>query len=270
MKRLFMIIMICLLLIIILISTNTIVFSGTPGDDMNINESILMKLKDLRIDLQNAIYDELEPDKLMSYNDFLKEDYSNQQEYSGIWSTVLHKNLDKLNIEVHSSSTLKGYPVTNLIDKKIETAWVPGKKGIKGDGIGELISIDLNLKIHSLNCPVILDYFGMIPGYLKNDKTWEQNNRVKSALLIIERDRFDSEKYISYKDYAILRLKFTDFKGIQIFNIDSYNEIEGDMNIYKRLWIVIENVYKGTKFDDTCISELVIGGEIGVADLEPL
>jgi len=36
-----------------------------------------------------------------------------------------------------------------------------------------------------------LTYFGIIPGYLKSDKTWEENNRIKSALLIFERHEND-------------------------------------------------------------------------------
>jgi len=67
-------------------------------------------------------------------------------------------------------------------------------------------------------------------------------------------------------DYAILRLKFNDFKGLQVFNIGNYERLFAPK---KKIWIIIEDVYKGTKYDDTCISEMVIGGGILVSFFEP-
>ena len=89
---------------------------------------LIIEVGDLSASNQNAFgppYDEikdievedLEPEECISYDEFVKEDYLDQQKYSGIWSTILHNKLDKLDIKIRSSSTLKGYPVTNLFDK---------------------------------------------------------------------------------------------------------------------------------------------------------
>jgi hypothetical protein len=236
---------------------------GTSIEDMNIDQSILTKIKNLGIDVQNAVCTETDPDKIIGYDDFVKEDIDSQVNEL-TWSTIHRNKLNKLGLITKSSSTLKEYPVKNLFDNRIDTAWV---EGAKGDGIGEWISIELNPAANSTDCPIILYYFGMIPGYLKSDKTWEENNRIKSALLIIDRHRNDAVgQQDDYINYAILRLKFNDFKGFQAFNIDYY---DGFIATSKKIWIVIEDVYKGTKYNDTCISEMAVGGGIPVYFFEP-
>jgi hypothetical protein len=143
---------------------------------------------------------------------------------------------------------LKGYPVTNLFDKKNDTAWV---EGVTGDGIGEWVSLD----IHTVkkDSPSSITTVGVIPGYLKTDNRWEENNRVKTALLII---KASVSTYYNLDDYAIFRLKFNDFKGLQLFHI----KFAGRQAYDFKVWLIIEEVSKGTKYSDTCISELYIEG----------
>jgi hypothetical protein len=236
-------------------------FTGFDINYLDIAPSILTKIESFGIDVQNAACDELEPDNLISYKDFM--DTESQESNSFSWSTSWPNRIDKLNMKIRSSSELKGYPLKNGFDKKIDTAWV---EGVKGEGAGEWLSIELNPEINSTHCPVGLSYFGMIPGYLKSDKTWEENNRVKSALLIMERYGYDQSKKGNYTDYVILRLKFADFKGIQIFDLNYY---ESSVRTRQKIFIIIENVVKGTKYDDTCISEIVVGGGIAVSFFEP-
>lgn len=210
---------------------------------MNISGNILKEINDLGIDTKNAKFDELDPVEFLSFNDFVKKDFDSQKNEETYWSTMWPNNLDNLKIISKSSSTLKGYPVTNLFDKNPNTAWV---EGVKGDGIGEWVSVELYME--KKRCPSGLDFICIVPGYLKNDKTWEENNRVKSALLICSANP---------KKNAILRLKFNDFKGFQIFHIGDYASY---VEYYKKIWIIIEDVYKGSKYQDTCISEIVIKG----------
>ncbi|MCL6592309.1 MAG: hypothetical protein K6U80_20490 [Firmicutes bacterium] len=226
---------------------------------------LIIEVGDLSASNQNAFgppYDEikdievedLEPEECISYDEFVKEDYLDQQKYSGIWSTILHNKLDKLDIKIRSSSTLKGYPVTNLFDKKINTAWVP-TQGIKGNGVGEWFLIDLYAERESeTSTPFTVDLIGIIPGYLKNDKTWKENNRIKTALLIIKTPQ------ISGPYYTVCRLHFKDFKGLETFRIPEYLIKAGDYDMISTIWVVIEDVYMGSKYTDTCISELVISG----------
>jgi hypothetical protein len=262
-KKLLLPIVLCILTLVIFEETSVHAeFVGFDIDYLDIAPSILTKIKSFGIDVQNTACDELEPDNLISYKDFM--DTESQKRDSFNWSTACPNRIDKLNMKIRSSSELQGYPLKNGFDKKTDTAWV---EGVKGEGTGEWLSIELNPEINSTHCPVGLSYFGMIPGYLKSDKTWEENNRVESALLIMERYGYDpTGGKGNYIDYVIIRLKFADFKGIQIFDLAYY---EGSISTHRNIFIIIENVVKGTKYDDTCISEIVVGGGIAVSFFEP-
>lgn len=239
----------------------SILSTTISASDLSFNQSVLIRMKDLGIDTQETVVTELEPIELISYNAYSKKDLYEQKTNEAAWSTIWHDNLDKIEIITKSSSSIKRYPLTNLFDKKIDTAWV---EGIEGDGIGEWISIDINAK--RAERPTGMLYFGMIPGYLKSEKSWEENNRVKTALLIVEGYvGYDSTKSSRY-EYSILRLKFDDFQGLQLFDLLDY----GGPPTFdsKRLWVVIEDVYKGTKYSDTCISEMVITGTCAPDEFE--
>lgn len=195
--------------------------------------------------------DELEPEELISYEKFSKRDLIEQAE-DGLWSTIWGKNLDWLNISVYSSSTLKGYNVTNLFDKNISTAWV---EGAKNDGIDEWISININAGKTSLSStPFTIYWVGIISGYSKSKKTWEENNKLKSALLVIYSP--DDPSW----EYAVCRLKFKDYMGLQVFRLPDYLVAPTLYPMTKKVWLIIKDVYKGTKYSDTCISEIVLRG----------
>lgn len=224
------------------------------ANNLQINQSVLSKMKDLGIAIQNTITVELEPIEFLSYSEYTKKDLYHQKSDEAAWSTIWHNNLDKFEATLKCSSLLKGYPVTNLLDKRIDTAWVEGSEG---DGIGEWVSININAVKDDR--PVGMLYFGMIPGYLKSDKSWEENNRIKTALLVIETYvGYNIKKGVEEYEYPVLRLKFKDYKGLQVFDLLDY----GAPPTFepKRLWLIIEDVYKGTKYRDTCISEVVITG----------
>ncbi len=194
---------------------------------------------------------ELEPEEIINFNDYSQKDFKEQAE-DGLWSTIWHRNLSYLKTSLEASSTLKGYSVNNLLDKKVETTWV---EGTKGDGLKEWISIKLDADKHSpSSTPFTIHWVGIIPGYAKSQKTWEENNRVKSALLIIFSPGAPRWQYV------ICRLKFKDVNGLQVFHLSNDLAAPNMDPMTKTLWLVIEDVYKGTKFADTCISEVVVRG----------
>jgi len=84
-------------------------------------------------------------------------------------------------------------------------------------------------------------------GYVKNQKSYEENGRVKKLKL-----------YINGKVYGFLNLK--DVCSEQRFEIEPI-KFEKEKICVLRLEIV--EVYKGTKYDDTVISEINFDG-IGV------
>jgi hypothetical protein len=192
---------------------------------------------------------ELNP-KLMEYEEYSKQDFEDQKQYSGMWSTLHQINLDSLKISVVASSVLKGYTATSLIDKKVDTAWVDG---ISGDGINEWFSIKLDAKRDSPDATFTIAQFYMIPGYAKSQKTWKENNRVKTALLIIHSPK------ASFSEYIVCRLQFVDTMKLQVFTLP-LDLMVPNYPMSKTVWLVIEDVYKGTKYSDTCISEVAIEG----------
>ena len=151
-----------------------------------------------------------------------RKEYSNQKGDVFYWSTIWHDNLSNLYINTKASSTLDEYSVSNLFDKSLDTAWVEGSNG---PGVGEIITISLNTRIGKYNTEhTSADYFILDDTlYLKSNKTWSENNRVKSALLIIKRNIFSIKG--SYDSYVILRLKFKDIKQLQVFDIQKYDDI---------------------------------------------
>ena len=93
----------------------------------------------------------------------------------------------------------------------------------------------------------VVKRIAIINGYAKNDETWKNNNRVKKLKLTINGE----------KEYI---LNLNDTKDMQVFEIDYKCEIT------KKITCVFEilEVYKGTKYDDTCITAIDVDGDADV------
>ena len=190
-----------------------------------------------------------------------------------------------------ASSTYKSqdnkYEVNNLNSLVYDKCWV---EGASGDGIGETIEIstfDTSEKVewgnysNGLNrdCTSIddvkdyllneyngssgtfgevypitkenidtyhnyIDQIAIINGYAKDDTLWKNNNRVKKLKVTID----DSLEFY---------LELEDNKKLQIFDINYENEI---ITKPVNLKFEIVEVYKGDKYDDTCLSSLYLVG----------
>jgi hypothetical protein len=199
---------------------------------------------------------ELHPEECYSYHEFAEQDQAIQKKASGIWNTITPKiNLDDLKIKVTASSTLgKAYQSTNIIDKKLETAWV---EGVKGSGKGEWVKLTLNAKkVSHSSTPFSISSMGIIPGYAKNQTTWNENNRVKTMLVVI----YTPASATQENEWVAFRLFLKDENKLQLFEIPiDYIAYNFEL-MTKTVWFKIEDVYKGTKYDDTCISEIVLRG----------
>ncbi len=246
MKRLLIIL---ILIIIVVSSVNTI-----AQETIDLSEPMLARLAQFGVDIENIDFIdcvELEPDEFKNFNEYREENIAFHKEYEDTWSTFWHGNVNTLDIKAKASSILKGYPITNILDKKLATAWV---EGVNGDGIGEWFSLDIHAQ--RKRSPSGITLFGIIPGYLKSDKSWEENNRIKTALLVIKTIALsisDNED----DHYVILRLKLKDLKELQVFKVGRYQKYD---SIDKKVWLIVEDVYKGTKYNDTCISEIYLKG----------
>ena len=199
---------------------------------------------------------ELHPEEYYPYQEFAEKDKAIQKKYSGVWNTITPKiNLNALKIKVTASSTLgKAYDVTNIIDKKLETAWV---EGVKGPGKGEWVKLKLDAeKISHSSTPFSISEIGIIPGYAKSRTTWYENNRVKKMLVVI----YTPASATQENEWVALRLFLKDDNKLQLFQVPiDYIAYNFDP-MTKTVWFKIEDVYRGTKYDDTCISEIVLRG----------
>ena len=199
---------------------------------------------------------ELHPKEFYQYHEFAAKDKAEQKRSSGIWNTITPKiNLDELKIKVTASSTLgKAYQAVNIIDKKLETAWV---EGVKGPGKGEWVKLKLDAeKISHSSTPFSISEIGIIPGYAKSRTTWYENNRVKKMLVVI----YTPASATQENEWVALRLFLKDDNKLQLFQVPiDYIAYNFDP-MTKTVWFKIEDVYRGTKYDDTCISEIVLRG----------
>lgn len=232
-----------LMFIILVIFNTQAVFSAEMFPEQEIEDIPLIDLK---------------PKEFTSFEVFRSKDIKDQKKYSGLWSTVNTKiNLDSLRISTIASSSLgAAYKSSNLLDGKIDTAWV---EGAKDDGINQWFKIQLDATKESpTTTPFSILKVGVIPGYSKSHKTWNENNRVKTALLVIYSPPFTTPKEC---EWVVFRLRFKDENKLQIFEIPD-EKIGYSMDLMsKTVWFKIEEVYKGTKYQDTCVSEIIfIGG----------
>jgi len=166
-------------------------------------------------------------------------------------------NLIKIVSNLSSSGSLKGYPVDNIFDNSLDTAWVEDDKG---SGFGKWFKIDLSLE-YERKFNVQKGFYGIIifPGYGKSEELFYDNNRLKSALLFVSVsdsnfDRNSESDLVSpnkNKNLSIFELKFEDKPKVYFFPISEPSIIGTQFEF--RLYI--KDVYKGKKHDDTCISE---------------
>ncbi len=140
-------------------------------------------------------------------------------------------------------------------------AWA---EGVEGDGIGESISLTQCCSYQlpkeeytpsnvwfwegSLEPDIYDGYIRytqlcIANGYGKNKKLWEENGRVKRLLM-----------YVEDQPYAYLELE--DTIRPQYFSLP-VNDIKAAQGVDVHFKFVIEEVYPGTKYQDTCLTGLV-------------
>ncbi len=171
------------------------------------------------------------------------------------------------NYEINASSTLfsndERYAAKNL------DYW-PGRsitwaEGVDGNGIGESIYITSGYgynydhalypkgTIRFLSGDIEPDIYDgymrytqicIVNGYAKNQKTWEENGRVKRLFM-----------YVEGRPFAYLELEDTIYP--QYFNLP-FDAIKAADAVDIDFTFVIEDVYEGTTYEDTCLTGLII------------
>lgn len=149
------------------------------------------------------------------------------------------------------------YCAENVVWENRELAWA---EGVEGVGIGEYIVYDQIvfsgnliepngnkiLRAGSYGDDGYIDYtqICIVNGYARDAKVWQENGRVKTLMM-----------YVYDQPYARLELK--DTINPQYFTIP-----EGDIRVANggevSFKFVIEEVYPGTMYEDTCITGIAV------------
>jgi len=152
-------------------------------------------------------------------------------------------------------------------DNNINTSWVEGRSN---DGAREKLYLKVTGFLNDFR-PFKIE-MKIINGYATNSKLFKSNNRVKRAKLTVYEAKFDicggyySKRYGNVKLNKTKTILLKDSPDIQKFEIQInetkiLKKLKKD-TVHSPIIFMIEfeilDVYKGKKFNDTCISELNI------------
>jgi hypothetical protein len=145
-------------------------------------------------------------------------------------------------LSIKASSCLKptskfNYEAKNAHDFNHESVWV---EGAKGQGIGEYLVYEF-----AGACPRITTV-KILNGHVKSEKAWRENSRVKKLRM-----------YYKNEPYAILELE--DSRTEQDFEVGVLGPHDGNAPKWTLKFEILE-VYPGSKYQDTVISELWFDG----------
>lgn len=158
---------------------------------------------------------------------------SNTSNKNQINRTKNLNTINKLNSECSSilhDSTNKNYGSTKVLDGDFSTVW---SEGVSGYGNGEWIILDFD-NIYTVKKIKIVN------GLVNKKNGYYNNNRPKSLTL-------------QFSDGSSQKINLEDNNtGYQVVNI---NAVETSY-----VKFVIDSVYYGTKYDDTCIADIEILG----------
>ena len=145
------------------------------------------------------------------------------------------------NYAVKASSSLPGtkgfnYAAREANDLNYKTAWVEGRKD---EGIGEYLDYYFKNRSPRITSVIISN------GYIKTDEAWSNNNRVKKLKM-----------YVNGQPFAMLNLE--DSRSDQVFETGIVEHNPDGTDLVLRFEIV--EVYKGSKYNDTAITEIYFDG----------
>ena len=129
---------------------------------------------------------------------------------------------------VDSTNIGFNYDSAMVADKDFSTAWC----NAEGGSGGELV-IDFSQLAKA-------DVFGIVPGFGRDEKIYLQNNRVKELAVEFADDKgdFADQQVFTFPDEY--KMHFVDLKGKE----------------FSKIKFTVKDVYKGSKYKDTCISEI--------------
>jgi hypothetical protein len=173
------------------------------------------------------------------------------------------------------------YEITKISDNDCSTAWVEGKPD---DGINEWVIIpvkdeeDENMedaiwKYKEGKTDSITVEFTVNNGYQASEDLYKKNNRVKEAEISIYAVPYTVgmnsahltanpdlvfEKTVTFSDEIIFNPIYINYSSFEFtFDLPEKYRTDDDYRFFELyLKVEIKSVYKGTKYSDTCISEM--------------
>jgi len=140
------------------------------------------------------------------------------------------------------SATALSYKASNVLDENNKTAW---SEGMKGSGLGEWIEFTITSAFY------IGESYQLQNGYVKDKTSWMNNNRVKKL-----------KCFVNGKLLALILLN--DVMDYQSFSIKpAWFKINNTFKKGDKIRFIIEEIYKGIKYDDTLLSHFVPTGNCG-------
>lgn len=139
------------------------------------------------------------------------------------------------------------YGASNLDDSNIRTAW---SEGVPGPGLGQWVAIASE---DSFTAVVVHN------GYWENQRGWESNNRVKRARIRIYTYAKQNTQTIRVGPRKVEYLvEFEDKYEDSFWQVwDGITGISPNKEPTSYLFVLeILDVYRGTRYDDTCISNI--------------
>ncbi|MBU1119163.1 discoidin domain-containing protein [Patescibacteria group bacterium] len=122
------------------------------------------------------------------------------------------------------------YSAKKVTDKDFSTAWIEDERDA---GIGEWVLIDFGAEKEVSNV-------GIVPGYGRDEQIYNENNRVKKLTL-------------EFSDGTKVTKDLEDKYGMHILTFDPAKTTS--------LKLTIDEVYSGTKYNDTTISEIDVDSD---------
>lgn len=154
-------------------------------------------------------------------------------EWGDTWNSVAYPYKTTVSSELKSDKELN-FKKENLSDNNLLTAWIPQNSN---SGIGEKIFFYFKANNPRMNTITIFN------GYIKNQKLWVENSRVKTIKMSVNNS-----------DFAILKLD--DSPTSQTFHFEPLQNKDRDLIIT----LEIMDIYQGKKWNHTAISEITFDG----------
>ena len=171
------------------------------------------------------------------------EDYWSVIGYGCSWYCGGGQDTNSASSELKSFKKIS-YAAKNIHDLSYKSAWI---EGVDGYGIGEFVVYHFPPQTPRITTVIVVN------GYVKTDKSWKENSRVKKLKM-----------YVNGEAFAILNLddskvqQYFSFKPIGIAERSDWDALK-KMDWWTMKFEILE-VYPGEKFDDTAITEIYFDG----------